>query len=163
MEMTVGAKLIRSVSAVAALALSGLIALSGCETPPSEVPTAQSIRGLKPSGKVTMTQANVSGTVLGSGALIFKGRTYPFTLTGQLIGLGALSTLQASGDVYKLTDVSQFSGPYIQGSGPLAVSVRGAGELWLKNRNGVIMRLTAAQAGLMFSSGQSELFIELTR
>ena len=37
------------------------------------------------------------------------------------------------------------------------------GELWLENRNGVIIRLTARQAGLTFSTGRYEIFVELTR
>jgi len=146
-----------------ALALFGRLSLAGCETPPSGIPTAQSIRGLKPSGKVTMTQAFVVGAGVGSGTLTFEGRTYSFTLIGSLTGLGALSTLQASGGVYKLKDVSQFSGAYIQGTGSLAITTTATGELWLENRNGVIMRLTAQQAGLTFSSGRYEIFIELTR
>jgi hypothetical protein len=48
---------------------------------------------LKPSGKVTMTQAFLVGTGVGGGALTVKGRTYPFTL----IGPGAISTMQAPG------------------------------------------------------------------
>ena len=53
-----------------------------------------------------MTQAFVAGAVVGSHALTFEGGTYSFTLIGSLIGLGALNTLQASGEVYKLKDVS---------------------------------------------------------
>jgi hypothetical protein len=99
----------------------------------------------------------------GSGVLNFRGRSYPFTLTGSLIGLGAISTLQASGEVYKLTDVSQFSGPWIQGTGSLAITTKATGEIWLENRNGVVMRLTAAQAGLTFSTGRYEIFIQLSK
>jgi|SRR5271165_2482631 len=156
-------RLTRSPAIAGALALFSLLSLAGCATPPSGIPTAQSIRGLKPSGKVTMTQAFVAGTGVGSGTLTFEGRTYSFTLIGSLIGLGALSTLQASGEVYKLKDVSQFSSAYIQGTGSLAITTTATGELWLENRNGVIMRLTAKQAGLTFSSGRYEIFIELTK
>ena len=134
---------------------SAYCTLAACETPPSGIPTAQSIRGLKPSGKVTMTQAFVAGTGVGSGTLTFEGRIHSFILIGSLIGLGALNTLQASGEVYKLKDVSRFSGAYIQGTGSLAVTTTATGELWLENRNGVIMRLTAQQAGLTFSTGRS--------
>ena len=104
---------------------------------------------------VTMTQAFVAATGVGSGTLTFRGRTYPFTLIGSLIGLGAISTMQASGEVYNLHDVSQFSGPWIQGTGSLAITARANGEIWLENRNGVIMRLNAAQAGLTFSPGDT--------
>ncbi len=110
-----------------------------------------------------MTQVFLSASGVGSGALTFRGRTYPFTLVGSLIGLGAISTLQASGEVYNLHDISQFSGPWIQGTGSLAITTKANGELWLENRNGVIMRLNAAQAGLTFSAGRYEIFIQLTQ
>jgi hypothetical protein len=155
---------LRRLSLIAAiLAVFGLLPLAGCAIPPSGIPTEASIRGLKPSGRVTMTQAFVLGTGVGGGTLSFRGRSYPFTLIGSLIGVGAISTLQASGEVYGLHDVSQFSGPWIQGTGSLAITSKATGELWLENRNGVIMRLSAAQAGLTFSTGRYELYIQLTQ
>jgi len=154
---------IRSRFVAAALAAFTLISVAGCEIPPSGIPTYASIRGLRPSGHVTMTQAFVSATGVGGGTLTFRGRTYPFTLIGSLIGLGAISTLQASGEVYKLRDVSQFSGAWIQGAGSLAVATKANGELWLENRNGVVMRLTASQAGLTFSEGRYEIYIQLSQ
>jgi hypothetical protein len=161
--MRFGVRLIRSRFIAAILAALTLIPLAGCEIPPSGIPTEASIRGLRPSGYVTMTQVFVSASGVGSGALTFRGRTYPFTLVGSLIGLGAISTLQASGEVYKLRDVSQFSGAWIQGTGSLAITTRANGELWLENRNGVVMRLSAAQAGLTFSEGRYELTIQLSQ
>ena len=161
--MRFGVRLIRSRFRAAILAAFCLLPLPGCEIPPSGIPTEASIRGLRPSGSVTMTQAFVSGVGAGSGVLTFGGRSYPFTLTGSLIGLGAISTLQASGEVYKLRDVSQFSGAWIQGTGSLAITTKANGELWLENRNGVVMHLTAAQAGLTFSTGRYEIFIQLSQ
>jgi hypothetical protein len=157
-----GVKLIGS-RAIAAILISSLLPLAGCAIPPSGIPTAADIRGLRPSGAVTMTQVFVSASGAGSGALTFRGRTYPFTLVGSLIGYGAISTMQASGEVYRLNDISQFSGPWIQGTGSLAVTAKANGEIWLKNRNGVIMRLNAAQAGLTFSQGRYELYIQLSQ
>jgi hypothetical protein len=110
-----------------------------------------------------MTQVFLSSSGVGSGTLTFRGRTYPFTLVGSLIGLGAISTLQASGEVYRLKDVSQFSGPWIQGTGSLAITAKANGEIWLENRNGVVMHLNAAQAGLAFSQGRYELTIQLSQ
>ncbi len=153
----------RSRFIAAIVAAFTLMPLAGCEIPPSGIPTEASIRGLRPSGVVTMNQAFVSGLGVGNGTLTFGGRTYPFTLTGSLIGLGAISTLQASGEVYKLRDVSQFPGAWIQGTGSLAITSKANGELWLENRNGVVMRLSAAQAGLTFSAGRYELYIQLTQ
>ena len=161
--MRSGAKFIRSPAIAAIFAVLTLLPLTGCQIPPSGIPTAASIRGLTPSGQVTMTQAFVTGLGAGSGVLTFRGRSYPFTLTGSLIGLGAISTLQASGEVYRLRDVSQFPGAWIQGTGSLAITTKANGELWLENRNGVVMRLNAAQAGLTFSEGRYELYIRLSQ
>jgi hypothetical protein len=145
------------------VAVLALLPLGGCQIPPSGIPTEASIRGLRPSGTVTMTQVFLSASGVGGGTLTFWGRTYPFTLVGSLLGYGAISTMQASGEVYKLTDVSQFSGPWIQGTGSLAITAKANGEIWLENRNGVIMRLNAAQAGLTFSQGRYELYIQLSQ
>jgi hypothetical protein len=153
----------KALAALALIGFLGLLTLAGCEIPPSGIPTEASIRGIKPSGSVTMTQFFISGTGVGSGTLTFRGRSYPFTLIGSLQGVGALATTQASGEVYKLSDVSQFSGAWIQGNGNLAVSTLANGELWLENRNGVIMRLNAEQAGITLSNGRYEIFIQLTR
>ena len=161
--MRFGIRLICSRFIAAILAAFTLMPLAGCEIPPSGIPSEASIRGLRPSGYVTMTQVFVSASGAGSGTLTSRGRTYPFTLIGSLIGLGAISTLQASGEVYKLRDVSQFSGAWIQGTGSLAITTKANGELWLENRNGVVMRLSAAQAGLAFSEGRYELYIQLSQ
>jgi len=148
---------------VPAVALAALLSLAGCATPPTGVPTAASIRGLRPSGAVAMTEFFVSGSGVGGGTLTFRGKAYPFTLTGELIGLGAVTTLQASGEVYNLEDPSQFSGAYIQGTRRLAIAGSATGDLWLKNNNGVMMHLAARNAGLILSTGRFEVFIELTR
>jgi hypothetical protein len=161
--MRLGAKFIRSPAAAAILTVLTLLPLAGCAIPPSGIPTAASIRGLRPSGTVTMTQVFISSSGVGSGSLNVRGRTYPFTLIGSLVGLGAISTMQATGDVYNLHDVSQFSGPWIQGTGSLAITAKANGEIWLENRNGIIMRLNAAQAGLTFSQGRYELTVQFTQ
>jgi hypothetical protein len=161
--MRLGVRLTRSRFIAAILAASTLLPLAGCAIPPSGIPTAADIRGLRSSGSVTMTQVFLSASGVGSGTLTFRGRTYPFTLIGSLIGPGAISTLQASGEVYNLHDISQFSGPWIQGTGSLAITAKATGEIWLENRNGVIMRLNAAQAGLTFSQGRYELTIQLSQ
>jgi hypothetical protein len=152
-----------STGAAAALALAALLTLAGCETPPTAAPTARDIRGLKPSGAVTMSQVFLSGSGVGSGTLTFQGRAYRFTLIGSVTGLGALSGFNAAGEVYNLHDPSQFSGAYFQGADRLAVSLSATGDLWLKNNHGVIMRLTAVQTGLTLTTGRYQLFIELAK
>ena len=109
-----------------------------------------------------MTQVFLSGTGLGTGTLTFRGRAYPFTLTGELNGLGALSGIEGAGSVYNLKDVAQFAGAYIQTSAPLSAGSAPT-EVWLKNANGVIIRLAARQNGITVSSGRYEIFVQLGR
>ncbi len=144
----------------AAAAVLAVLALSGCATPPAVVPTAADVRGLKPSARVTLTEVFISGTGVGNGTLTFGGRRYPFTLTGELNGLGALSGVQGGGDVFNLRDVSQFAGAYIQGAPPVSVGSL-PNEVWLKNTNGVIIRLAGQQNGISLSSGRYEIFVQL--
>jgi hypothetical protein len=148
----------------AALAVIAALAVVGCAQAPTGVPTAESVRGLKPSGTVTMNQAVVAGTAFGSGILTFRGAAYPFTVLGTAIGPGAIAGLSASGTVYNLRDPSQFSGSFLQGTGGLAVAASLTplpGEIWLKNNNGVVLRLQAEQTGLALTRGRYELFINL--
>ena len=79
--------------------------------------------------------------------LTFEGRRYPFTLLGELNGLGALSGIEGAGAVYNLADVSKFAGAYIQGGPPVSVGSL-PGEIWLRNTNGVIIRLSGLQTEL---------------
>ena len=146
------------------LAIVSALALTGCAIAPTGVPSEQSLRGLNPSGAVTMNQALIVGTAFGTGLLTFQGQTHSFTILGTMIGPGAIAGLQASGTVYNLTDLSQFSGTYLQGTGGLAVTASITplpGEIWLKNNHGVILRLQAQQTGLSLTRGRSELFINL--
>ena len=58
--MRLGAKLTRSRFFAAILAAFSALLLAGCEIPPSGIPTEASIRGLRPSGSVAMTEVFVS-------------------------------------------------------------------------------------------------------
>jgi len=136
------------------------VALAGCATPPAVVPTAADVRGLRPSATVDLTEVFLSGTGVGGGTLTFAGRRYPFTLAGELNGLGALSGIEGAGDVYNLTDASKFAGAYIQGGPPVSVGSL-PGEIWLRNTNGVIIRLTGLQNGVTLGSGRYEIFVRL--
>jgi hypothetical protein len=146
-------------AALAAFALSGCNSVSN--PIPTEVPTAQSVAGLTPSGKVAMTQVFAGGMGAGSGTLTFKGKTYPFKLLGTVIGPGSISKVTVAGDVYKLDDVSQFSGAWVEGTGAVGLETSQTGDLWLENKAGVVMHLTGTRTGVTLSLGKNELLIEL--
>jgi hypothetical protein len=157
------AQIDRSTGTKFALAFAGLLSIAGCASSPipTEVPTAQSIHGLTPSGTVTMTEVFAGGAGVGTGVLTFKGKTYPFKLIGTVVGPGSVSKLDVAGDVYKLDEISQFSGPYVEGTGQIGLETSGSGDLWLQNKAGVVMHLTGTQTGVTLSLGRDEIIIEL--
>jgi hypothetical protein len=140
-------------------------ALAGCNSVsnpvPTQVPTAQSIAGLTPSGKVTMTQVFAGGMGVGTGALTFNGKTYPFKVLGTVLGPGSVSKISVSGDVYRLDNVSQFSGAWVEGTGAVGLETWQTGDLWLENKAGVVMHLMGTQTGVTLSLGKDEIFIKL--
>ena len=146
-------------------ALAILVALGGCamNPVPTETPNAQTIAGVEPSGHVIMTELFAGGAGVGTGALTFKGKTYPFKLIGTVIGPGAVEKLDVSGEVYKLDDVKAFSGPYVQGTGGIGLETSAKSDLWLQNKAGVVMHLTGTQTGAALSLGRDEILIELTK
>ena len=71
-----------------AFGATALTGLAGCAMNPipTEVPNAQTIAGIEPSGRVIMTEVFAGGGGVGTGALTFKGKTYPFKLVGTVVG-----------------------------------------------------------------------------
>ena len=147
------------------VAASALAALAGCAMNPipTEVPNAQAIAGIEPSGRVVMTEVFAGGAGVGTGALAFRGKTYPFKLVGTVVGPGAVEKLDVAGEVYKLDDIKQFSGPYVEGTGAIGLETSGKGDLWLQNKAGVVMHLTGTQTGAALSLGRDEILIELQK
>ena len=95
--------------------------------------------------------------------LTFQGKTHPFKLVGTVLGPGGVSKLDVAGNVYNLSDLAQFSGPYAQGAGQIGLEASSEGDLWLQNKAGVIMHLTGTQEGATLSLGRDEILIELTK
>jgi hypothetical protein len=122
------------------------------------------VEGKTPSGSVEMRQdqaAFIGSGSGGSGVLHFQGRDYPFTVGGLGVGGIGVSTIEARGDVYNLTDVSQFPGAYAQGRYGFAFGTQSGGDLWLQNDNGVVMHLQAKRTGLMLSLGGDAVVIAM--
>ena len=125
-------------------------------------PTAQSVAGLPPSGTVTVTEDFVAGLGGGSGTLQYQGRSYPFKALGSVAGPGAgVEKISASGHVYKLASVAEFTGRYTQSTGKAGLSTSGSSDSWLENNAGVIMHLQGASSGAMLTLGKDEVFIRM--
>src|SRR5947209_6954661 len=98
-------------------AVSLLVGLAACSGGGVKV-GPEAVAGLTPDGTVDMQQMQVayigSGSG-GSGTLFYRGRSYPFVVGGLGVGGIGASTLEASGEVYKLPNVAKFAGSYAQG------------------------------------------------
>jgi hypothetical protein len=117
-----------------------------------------------PSGTVQISQTQIAfmgSANLGGGKLNFGGKSYPFTIGGLGIGGFGFSKIEATGTVYNLKSVDQFSGAYAQGRYGLAVGDKSTGELWLTNVEGVAMSLKAKREGLALSLGGDAIYIDL--
>jgi hypothetical protein len=96
-------------------------------------------------GTISIDETQISllmGGDFGDGTLTFHGKTYPFNLKG----LGERTSgsiepnMNATGEVYDLTEVSQFPGVYTTLETGIALG-GDAGGLRLQNKNGVILSL----------------------
>ena len=127
---------------------------------------AFSTQGKSVSGYVRMTQVQAaylgSGNA-GSGVLYYQGSRYPFSVGGLGVGGIGVSKIEAKGEVYGLKRLSDFPGAYVQGRYGFALANRSAGDLLLKNSNGVIMHLVAKRQGLMLSLGGDAVVIQLSQ
>lgn len=111
-----------------------------------------------PDGTVSIdsTQfALVLGGSTGGGKLTYKGKEYDFKLAGLTVGINAgVTTIEAAGEVYDLKDVSKFPGTYTQWDASATLG-GGAGALYLKNENGVVMKLVSRNKGLQINVGSA--------
>ncbi len=93
--------------------------------------------------------------------LQYGGASYPLRIEGAGVGGVGLSELNASGAVYGLTRLSDFSGPYAEVRTGWALGERGKGRIWLKNPNGVLISLSGARQGMQLALGADALLITL--
>ena len=102
-----------------------------------------------PTGTVKLTSKAVAigvGVTWGDGTLSFDGRNYPFSVEGlSVVDLG-VSNITASGEVFNLKRVSDFSGNYAAGEAGIAIA-GGPTDTIMKNENGVVLRLHGTQQG----------------
>lgn len=151
-------------AAVQVLAMAVALAAAGCMIGNTEV-GPDAIKGKQPDGFVELKEvqaAYIGSGSGGSGTLFYNGREYPFTIGGVGVGGIGLSTLDASGDVYQMTDVSQFPGTYGEARYGFAFGEKSAGELWLQNEQGVILHLKARRTGLILSLGGDAIVIAMS-
>lgn len=114
------------------------------------------------TGKVRLQQVQVafigSGQA-GSGTLSFRGRNYGLTVGGLGFGGIGASRLIANGTVYGLNRLEDFPGAFVQLREGWALGDQGRGTLWLRNTNGVTLKLATRRKGLQLSLGADGVLI----
>jgi hypothetical protein len=103
----------------------------------------------------------MAGAGGGSGVLTYRGRDYPFRVSGLSLGVtagGSVSRLEgwASG----IKQVSDFAGTY-SSVGAGGALVGGAGGVRLGNENGVVIALRGPKAGMEFAANVSRISISM--
>ncbi len=103
----------------------------------------------KPDATLKLTQRGVAlgiGVSWGDGVLTFKGKNYPFKIHGLSINDIGVSKVKATGKVYYLKKIEDFSGSY-NSVGSEATMGKGVGAIMMKNQNGVAIELISLSKG----------------
>jgi hypothetical protein len=111
-----------------------------------------------PDGTVSIDEtqfALVIGGSTGGGKLMYQGKEYEFKLKGLTVGVNVgVTKMQAAGEVYDLPDISKFPGTYTKFDASATLG-GGAGALYLKNENGVVMKLFSRNQGVQLNVGSA--------
>ena len=86
----------------------------------------------------------------GSGTLSYKGKNYPFKVSGMAVGRVGVTNSSAVGDVFNLRHLQDFNGHYtVGGAGTRGVTL-GAGKTGtiMSNQAGVVVRISSTQQGV---------------
>ena len=97
----------------------------------------------------------------GKGTLYYHGQSHHFTISGAGIGGMGGQKISATGKVYNLNNLSDFSGTYHGISRGLTL-IEGKMHAKLTNGNGVVMYLAGETEGLASSMGAQAFEVTLT-
>jgi hypothetical protein len=147
-------RIVEAMSRVVRLALLALFAVV--------LPTTSSLAQAPGYVRVKLVKAGlVVGAGGGSGVLIYRGRDYPFRVSGLSLGVTAgASVSRLKGWASGIRQVSDFAGTYssVGGGGTF---VGGFGGVQLGNEKGVKIALRGLRAGMEFAANRSGIRISL--
>ena len=99
------------------------------------------------------------GFTTGTGALIFKGKTYPFSIQGLSVADVGVAKFEGGGDVYDLQRLEDFPGTYVTVAGGVAVS--SSSSAVLENSKGVRVRFESKTQGLKLNLSAEGVTVRL--
>jgi hypothetical protein len=104
----------------------------------------------KPDATLKLVQRGVAlgiGVSWGEGTLTFNGKNYRFIIHGLSINDIGVSDVKATGKVFDLKKISDFSGSYFS-VGSEATMGKGVGAIMMKNQNGVTIQIITLSKGV---------------
>ena len=111
----------------------------------------------RPDATLRMSMGGVHigiGGSSGSGTLTYRGKNYPFRVSGMAVGRVGVTSSSAVGDVFNLRHLQDFNGNY---------TVGGAGRTGtiMSNQAGVIVRISSTQKGVAVNATGGGLTMRL--
>ncbi|UWU95667.1 hypothetical protein [Bradyrhizobium sp. CB1015] len=125
-------------------------------------PATQSFAQAAGQVRVKIVKAGLLvGGGAGSGVLTYRGKTYPFKVSGLSFGITVGATFgRLDGWASGIREVGDFAGTYSSVGGGFAL-VGGANGVHLRNEKGVTMVLQGPKAGLELAANISQITIAL--
>jgi hypothetical protein len=128
----------------------------------SALPVTPSLAQVPGHVRVKFVKAGLMvGAGSGSGVLTYRGRDYPFRVSGFSLGVTAgASVSRLEGWASDIAQVSDFAGTY-SAVGAGGALVGGAGGVSLRNEKGVMLALSGPKAGLEFAVNLNRITISM--
>ena len=139
----------------------GLVAIAGVVI----VSTGALAKSAKPDATVKISGTSAAagvGVSWGKGTLTYKGKHYPFSIDGLSVLDIGVSSVDATGNVYHLKSVDDFSGQYTAASAGAAIAAGGSIST-MRNANGVVMNLKAITRGVKLKAGAEGFKVTLEK
>jgi hypothetical protein len=116
-----------------------------------------------PDASLTLSGGAVAagvGFVWGSGQLDYKGAPHAVKVSGlSVVDVGA-AKIDASGSVYHLKSLKDFDGTYTTFAAGATIA-GGGGAAYLRNQNGVVIKLNSTSAGLRLNLSASGVTLKV--
>jgi hypothetical protein len=142
--------------------MSSIIRLAAITLFALVVPATSALAQVSGDVRVKIAKAGlIVGAAGGSGVLTYRGRDYPFRVSGLSMGLTAgASVSRLEGRASGIRQVSDFAGTY-SAVGAAGALVGGLGGVHLRNEKGVTIALQGLTAGMEFAANLSGIRISL--
>ena len=102
------------------------------------------------------------GISWGKGTLTYKGKEYPVSVNGLSLGKVGITKVTASGEIYHLKSLEDFSGNYTSTNADITLA-GGHSGITMKNQNGVVVVVRATSRGVDLTVSASGVDMKLNK